>query len=103
MNWFFIILMLRKYKLTYTYLFHIQMKEKIFLLILLQYENFYVDLKIDIGMKKMKKIAWIPFILHLKNLCHFCVIIQALNITFLHQHSKTSNMIITFKCLTFYV
>jgi len=53
-----------------------------------QYENFYVDLKINIRMKKMKTTTWIPLILHLENLCHFRVVIQALNINFLQQHFK---------------
>jgi hypothetical protein len=34
------------------------------------------------------KTTWIPFILHLQYLYHFCVIIQTLNTTFLHQHFK---------------
>jgi hypothetical protein len=88
MSWFFITLTLKKYNFTYTYLSNIQTKEKLFWLSLLQYENFYVDLRINIGMKKMKTKTWIPLILHLENLYHFCVIIKASNATFLHQHFK---------------
>ncbi len=58
----------------------------------LQHENFYVNLRVEIKMKRLKTIAtWIPFILQFKNLYNCHVIIQALNIHFLHQHYEDFN------------
>jgi len=60
--------------LTYISLSLIQIKEKIFLLVILQHENFYVNPRIDIKMYKLNKSAtWLPFILQSKNLYHFYV------------------------------
>jgi hypothetical protein len=54
---------IKKYGLTYITLFCIQTKEKLFLLVLLQHENSYVDAKIHIEMNRLKTIAtWIPLI-----------------------------------------
>jgi hypothetical protein len=63
MNWFLIPLMLKKRGLTYTTLFHIQTKEKLFLLVLLQHENLYVDVKVHVERNRLKTITiWIPLI-----------------------------------------
>jgi hypothetical protein len=53
--------------LTYIYLSIIQIKEKIFLLVILQYENIYVNPRANIEMNKLNTSAtWIPFILQSK-------------------------------------
>jgi len=49
MNWFLIPLMLKKHGLTYTTLSYIRTKEKLFLLVPIQHENFYVVPRIHIG------------------------------------------------------
>jgi len=43
--------------LTYTILSHIQTKEKLFLLILLQHEFFYVDPRVHVKMNRLKIIT----------------------------------------------
>jgi hypothetical protein len=66
----------KKYGLTYTTLSHILTKEKIFLLIPLQHEIFYVDPRVHIEMNILKTIAtWISLIPQFKNLHNFHVII----------------------------
>jgi hypothetical protein len=62
------------------------------MLVPLQHEIFYVDPNVHIEMNRLKTIAtWIPLILQIKKLHNSHVIIQALNITFLHQHYKDTN------------
>ncbi len=82
----------KKYGLTYTTLSHIQTKEKLFLLVLLEHEIFYVDPRIHVEMNRLKTIAtWIPLILQIKNLHNSHVIIQTLNTTSLCQHYEDIN------------
>ncbi len=58
----------QKHGLTYTTLSYIQTKEKIFLLVPLQHDFFYMDPIVHVEMKRLKTIAtWIPLILQLKN------------------------------------
>jgi hypothetical protein len=46
----------------------IEINEKIFLLVILQHENIYVNPKVDMEMNKLNTSAtWIPFILQSKN------------------------------------
>jgi hypothetical protein len=82
----------KRHGLTYITLSCIRTKEKLFLLILVQHEIFYVDLRIHIEMNRLKTIiTWILLIFQFKNLHNFHVIIQALNTTSLHQHYKNIN------------
>jgi len=95
---------IKKHGLTYTILSYIQTKEKLFLLIPLQHEVFYVDLRVHVKMNRLKTIVtWIPSILQYENVHKFHVIIQALNKFLYANIMKTSIMIITFKCLISYV
>jgi len=92
MNWFLIILMLKKHGLTYTTLSHIWTKENLFLLIPFQHEIFDVDPRILIKLNRLKTIAtWTPLILQLKNLHNFHVIIQALKTNSLCKHYEDIN------------
>jgi hypothetical protein len=62
------------------------------LLVPLQHEFFYVDLKVHVELNRLKTIAtWIPLIPQFKNLHNFHVIIQALNTISLRQHYKNIN------------
>jgi hypothetical protein len=82
----------KKHGLTYTTLFHIPTKEKLFLLTPFQHENFYVDLKVHMEMNRLKTIAtWILLIFQFKNLHNSHVIIQTLNTTSLCQHFENIN------------
>jgi hypothetical protein len=49
--------MLKKHGLTYITLSCIQTKEKLFLLVPLQHENFYVDPRVHIKMNRLKTIT----------------------------------------------
>jgi hypothetical protein len=52
----------------YIYIYIWNKRNKIFLLIILQHENIYVNPKVDIEMNKLNTSAtWIPFILQSKN------------------------------------
>jgi hypothetical protein len=95
---------MKKHGLKYTTLSQVQTKEKIFLLIPLQHENLKADPKVHIERNRLKTITtWIPLIPQLKILHNFHVIIQALNITSLHQHYEDINHNHTFKCFISYV
>ncbi len=68
------------------------------LLVFLQHENFYANLRVDIKMKRLITIAtWIPFIIQFKNLYNYHVIIQALNIRFLYQYYENFNHVCNFQ------
>jgi hypothetical protein len=47
----------KKHKLTYIILFHIQMKENLYLLIPFQHQNFCVDPRVHIKVQTLKTIA----------------------------------------------
>ncbi len=77
---------IKKHGVTYTTLFHIRTKQELFLLTLFQHEFFYMDLRVHVGMNRLKTIAtWIPLILQSIFLHNSHVIIQALNTTSLHE------------------
>ncbi len=83
---------IKKHGLTYTSLSCVLTKEKLFLLVPSQHENFNVDSRVHIEMNRLKTIAtWIPLIPQFKNLYNSHVIIQALNTIFLCQHYEDIN------------